>query len=182
MNDNPDLAKAVSLAISDPGAVLPRKVAHPADWDGLPTYEQKAAWQARAVLEAVRPWLAGPTPEQMVREFNAGAEQAGHGYSDTELALQLVGEEVQELHDAIAAEDPVAIADAAADVVYNAVGIAVARGIPFDEVLQAVHLSNMTKLIPPIVRRGDGKIVKGPHFKPPEIARALGLDEENADA
>lgn len=60
MPDNPDLAKAVSRAISDPGAVLPRKVLVEEDWDGTPTYEPVTGWQARAVLEAVTPFLAKP--------------------------------------------------------------------------------------------------------------------------
>lgn len=53
MNDNPDLAKAVSRAIFDPGKITPRRQ----DTFGVPSLEPLDLWQARAVLEAVGPFL-----------------------------------------------------------------------------------------------------------------------------
>ena len=56
-----------------------------------------------------------------------------------------------------------------------AYGTAHVYGIDLDAVLDAVHVSNMTKLGADgrPVRRADGKILKGPHYRPPEIAAVL---------
>jgi len=110
----------------------------------------------------------------MVREFYEGADLAvGGGFDLAPLWQRLMDEEAQELRDAIAAGDPVETADAIADSCYAIIGLAVALGIPFDRVFAEVHRSNMTKLIPPITRRPDGKILKGPAFEPPRIAEVL---------
>lgn len=120
------------------------------------------------------------TPEQMLREFHAGADLPlpDHPTARPELGSQtgrakILAEEVDELGDAIEAGDIVAIADACADVVYAVVGTAVTYGLPFDALLAEVHRSNMTKLIPPVVINEDGKICKGPHYQPPGIAAIL---------
>lgn len=113
------------------------------------------------------------TPEQMLIEFHTKAKQVGGGFRSAELRQKLLDDEVQELRDAVAARDLVEAADAIADIVYAAVGTAVELGIPFDAVLAEVHRSNMTKLIPPIQVREDGKILKGPRYDPPDIAPLL---------
>jgi predicted HAD superfamily Cof-like phosphohydrolase len=113
------------------------------------------------------------TPEEMLREFHEAAHQVGGGFGTARLRQELLDSEVQELRDAIAAGDRVLAADALADIVYVAVGTAVRLGIPFDKVLAEVHRSNMTKLIPPIELRADGKILKGPHYEPPQIEAIL---------
>lgn len=93
------------------------------------------------------------------------------------LRQALIDEETGELRDAVAAGDIVAIADALADIVYVAYGTACVYGIDLDAVLDEVHASNMTKLgvdgRP--VRRADGKVLKGPDYRPPDIARVLGV-------
>ncbi len=94
------------------------------------------------------------------------------------LRQSLIDEETGELRDAVAAGDIVAIADALADIVYVAYGTACVYGIDLDAVLDEVHASNMTKLgadgFP--VRRPDGKVLKGPDYRPPDIAGVLGID------
>jgi len=93
------------------------------------------------------------------------------------LRQSLIDEETGELRDAVAAGDIVAIADALADIVYVAYGTACVYGIDLDAVLDEVHASNMTKLgadgLP--IRRPDGKVLKGPDYRPPDVAGVLGI-------
>ena len=73
------------------------------------------------------------------------------------------------------APDPVEIADALGDGVYVKYGHAIERGIPLDDVLREIHRSNMSKLGDdgkPILR-DDGKILKGPNYSPPDIAKVI---------
>jgi len=71
--------------------------------------------------------------------------------------------------------DPVEIADALGDGIYVKYGHAIERGIPLDDVLREIHRSNMSKLgadgLP--ILRDDGKILKGPNYSPPDIAKVL---------
>lgn len=81
-------------------------------------------------------------------------------------------EEGIELDDAMGqAEDLVDIADAICDLIYVLCGTAVSFGIPLDECFAEVQRSNMSKLMPDgsVLRRGDGKIMKGPDFSPPDL-------------
>jgi predicted HAD superfamily Cof-like phosphohydrolase len=93
------------------------------------------------------------------------------------LRQALIDEEVEELRAAAASADVVEIADALADIVYVAYGTARVYGIDLDAVLDEVHSSNMTKLGADgrPVRRADGKVLKGPGYRPPDIARVLGV-------
>ena len=97
------------------------------------------------------------------------------GDDQVALRLALIREEVGELAAAAADADIVGIADALADVVYVAYGTAHVYGIDLDAVLDEVHASNMTKLGADgqPVRRADGKILKGPDYRPPDIAAVL---------
>ncbi len=62
-----------------------------------------------------------------------------------------------------------------ADVVYVAYGTALVHGIDLDAVIAEVHRSNMTKLGPDgrVARRADGKVLKGDHYRAPDVARIL---------
>lgn len=75
--------------------------------------------------------------------------------------------------------DLVETADALADLVYVIYGMAIESGIDLDKVLAEVQASNLSKLMPDgsVKLREDGKVLKGPNFFQPNIARALGLDE-----
>lgn len=67
-------------------------------------------------------------------------------------------------------------ADALADTAYVVEGSAVQLGIDLDPVFAEVHRSNMSKLGAdgkPIYRAEDGKVLKGPGFRPPDIGRVL---------
>lgn len=97
------------------------------------------------------------------------------GPDQVQLRLRLIEEEVAELRAAAETGDLVGIADALADVVYVAYGTAVVHGIDLDAVLEEVHRSNMTKLGADgrPVRRADGKVLKGPHYSPPDLMSVL---------
>ncbi|OKL50048.1 GNAT family N-acetyltransferase [Boudabousia marimammalium] len=73
--------------------------------------------------------------------------------------------------------DIVEIADALADIVYVVYGAALELGIDLPAVLSQVQASNMSKLMPDgsVKYREDGKVLKGPDFFGPEIAKVLGL-------
>ncbi|MDO4259509.1 MAG: GNAT family N-acetyltransferase [Actinomycetaceae bacterium] len=69
-------------------------------------------------------------------------------------------------------------ADALADLIYVIYGMALECGMNLDAVLAEVQASNLSKLMPDgsVKLREDGKVLKGPDFFPPNIARALGLE------
>ena len=100
------------------------------------------------------------------------------------LRQALIEEEVSELRAAADAGDLVGVADALADIVYVAYGTAHVYGIDLDAVLDEVHSSNMTKLGADgrPVRRADGKVLKGPDYRPPDIAAVLAAATPPADA
>ncbi|MCU7728682.1 nucleotide pyrophosphohydrolase [Actinoplanes sp. KI2] len=91
---------------------------------------------------------------------------------------RLLDEEVGEVAEASAAAQldpsPRRLAELArelADVVYVAYGTAITHGIDLDAVIAEVHRANMSKLDEngrPVVR--DGKVQKGPNFRPPDLA------------
>jgi len=95
------------------------------------------------------------------------------------LRLKLIDEEFGELQVALARaveeRDIIEVADAIADLLVVTYGTAHEFGIPIDEVFEEVHASNMSKLGAdgrPIYRE-DGKVLKGPNFRPPDIKGVL---------
>ena len=71
--------------------------------------------------------------------------------------------------------DPIEGADAAGDSIYVWVGLFIELGINLDDVLREIHASNMTKLGEDgtVLRREDGKVLKGPNYMPPQIDAVL---------
>jgi predicted HAD superfamily Cof-like phosphohydrolase len=126
---------------------------------------------------------AGPSRiAEQVREFHrafrlplADRPTAALESGQVELRQALIEEELAELRAAGSAGDLVGVADALADIVYVAYGTACVYGIDLDAVLDEVHASNMTKLGADgqPVRRADGKVLKGPDYRPPDIAAVL---------
>lgn len=54
-------------------------------------------------------------------------------------------------------------------------GVALQQGVRLNDAISAVHAANMSKLGPdsePILRE-DGKVLKGPDYRPPDMASAL---------
>ena len=89
--------------------------------------------------------------------------------------LDLIQEELVELAQALAEGDIVEVADALADIIYVTAQQAEALGFPVDVLLTQVQESNMSKLGSdgkPIFRT-DGKVLKGPDFRPPDIREVL---------
>ena len=84
--------------------------------------------------------------------------------------------------EAVAADDGtrdvIETADALADLVYVIYGMAIESGMDLDSVLAEVQASNLSKLMPDgsVKLREDGKVLKGPNFFQPNIARGLGLE------
>ena len=91
------------------------------------------------------------------------------------MRLDLIEEELEELKDACFNKDMVEVADALADLLYVVYGAGHAFGIDLDDSFREVHVSNMSKLGEdgkPIYRE-DGKVMKGPNFKPPALQEVL---------
>lgn len=57
-----------------------------------------------------------------------------------------------------------------ADLAYVVYQFAAAAGWDLDEALERVHTSNLSKLVDgKPLRRDDGKVLKGPNYKPPQL-------------
>lgn len=125
---------------------------------------------------------------QALEEFH---EACGYRHSprpsvedDEKRALwsQLFREEADELMAAIERRDLVGVADGLGDVIYVTLGAALAFGIPIEEVFEQVHESNMSKVHTGVTAREDGKIMRGPDYRSPQLAELLvGGREQECD-
>jgi len=93
---------------------------------------------------------------------------------DLELHGRLLTEELAETIAAMRERDAVEILDGLVDLAYVVLGVALDCGFDLDAAFEEVHRSNMSKLLPDgtVLRREDGKVLKGPNFTPPDL-RAL---------
>jgi NTP pyrophosphatase (non-canonical NTP hydrolase) len=89
-----------------------------------------------------------------------------------DLRLNLLGEELDELHLAMQLDDLIEISDALGDLLYVLLGTAVSYGIDLEPVFEEIHRSNLSKFIDGS-RREDGKWMKGKSFTPPNLAPIL---------
>ena len=91
------------------------------------------------------------------------------------LRLDLIEEELDELHYAIDNKDMVEIADALGDLLYVVYGAGHAFGIDLDECFKEIHASNMSKLGPDgkPIKREDGKVLKPDTYFPPDLKNIL---------
>lgn len=97
------------------------------------------------------------------------------GGSERSMRRSLLREECGEYLDAETANDIVGIADALGDMVYVIYGTALTYGIDLNAVITEIHRANMSKLGEdghPIYR-GDGKVLKGPNYIPPDIEAVM---------
>jgi predicted HAD superfamily Cof-like phosphohydrolase len=86
------------------------------------------------------------------------------------LRYELIREELQEFAEATRQRDVVATADALGDLLYVVFGAAVTYGIDLEPVFAEIHRSNLSKLEEgEVLRRPDGKILKGCDYSPPEL-------------
>jgi predicted HAD superfamily Cof-like phosphohydrolase len=125
--------------------------------------------------------MSRPDLHEMVRQFHdvyssfTGDFPAFPPAEIVDLRLSLIAEELSELRDAVAAGDVCEVADALGDLLYVVAGAGLAFGLPLREVVEEIHRSNLSKLGKdgkPIYRE-DGKVLKGPNFTPPDLARML---------
>lgn len=86
----------------------------------------------------------------------------------------LIKEELDEYLEACDNKDIIEIADAIGDMLYLVLGAAVEHGINIEPVFDEIHRSNMSKLENgEVIRRNDGKVLKGSNYFPPNIKKAL---------
>ncbi|MFG2307095.1 MazG nucleotide pyrophosphohydrolase domain-containing protein [Streptomyces sp. NPDC048566] len=87
----------------------------------------------------------------------------------------LLAEEAAEVAEVSVAGPLDRLAHELADVVYVAYGTALVHGIDLDAVISEIHRANMTKIGPDgrIARRADGKVLKGDHYRAPDVADVL---------
>lgn len=95
---------------------------------------------------------------------------------DLGLHADLLKEELAEALDAMETGDPVELLDGLTDLVYVAYGCALECGFDLDAAFAEVHRSNLSKLMPDgtVLRREDGKVLKGPNFSPPDLRKLAG--------
>lgn len=121
------------------------------------------------------------SPADLVREFH-------HAFGldartvPTEVAPELaahrgelLAEEAAEVAEVSVAGPLDRLAHELADVVYVAYGTALVHGIDLDQVIAEIHRANMSKLGPDgqIARRADGKVLKGEHYRAPDVSAVL---------
>ena len=108
------------------------------------------------------------TPLSQAKEF-----REAYGLTNTKRSMQkaLIDEEWSEFHEAYHHKDDCEQLKELADLVYVCYQYAACTDWDLDEALSRVHKSNMSKLGEdgkPIYR-GDGKVLKGPNYKPPTL-------------
>ncbi|MEW2622330.1 MazG nucleotide pyrophosphohydrolase domain-containing protein [Streptomyces sp. NPDC048106] len=121
------------------------------------------------------------SPVDLVREFHRAFGLDDRG-TPTEIPRELaahrwdmLAEEAAEVGE-VAVEGPLdKLAHELADVVYVAYGTALVHGIDLDEVIAEIHRANMSKLGPDgqVSRRADGKVLKGEHYRAPDVSSVL---------
>ena len=115
--------------------------------------------------------------EEFMTAFGQDVETEPTWTSVSELRYDLIDEELKELRQALIERDIVEVADALTDLLYVVYGAGHSFGLDLDKCFEEVHNSNMTKLGPegkPIYRE-DGKVMKGPGYRAPDLKTTLGL-------
>lgn len=129
------------------------------------------------------------TPFEMVKEFHETyglpvANSPGHPSEDrVKLRRDLISEEYWEYDRAVDTGDLINLAQELADLLYVTYGAALEYGIDLDAVVAEVHRANMSKLDVDgsVIRREDGKILKGPAYKEPNIEAILFPETKEAE-
>jgi len=125
--------------------------------------------------------MTSPPPAALVREFHlVFGLDARTTPTEVSSAIaahrgELLAEEAAEVAEVSVTGPLDRLAHELADVVYVAYGTALVHGIDLDAVIAEIHRSNMTKLGPDgqVMRRADGKVLKGDHYEFPDVAAVL---------
>jgi len=111
------------------------------------------------------------------RSFDAMAHCLNRQDCTPSYRVHLIAEETAELAHAFLRRDLIAVADAIGDIMYVTIGTAETFGLPWVEILQEVHRSNMTKQVR---RPGNERMRdKGPDYEPPNIVDVLAKGRNN---
>lgn len=120
--------------------------------------------------------LQSITIGQMLAEFSDAIGDGRRSYAEwADLRKRLLREELEEVIQALDSGDILNLAQELADLVYVAYGTAFVPGIDLDAAVAEVHRANMSKLGPDgqFEERPDGKILKGRHYRPPDMRVAV---------
>jgi predicted HAD superfamily Cof-like phosphohydrolase len=93
------------------------------------------------------------------------------GGPEAHYGLGAIREELAELERAAAAGDVPGTADALGDLLYVTIRMGLIWGVDLRLIFAEIHASNMTK--DDNIVRGDGKVLKGPNYRPPDIEGVL---------
>ena len=118
----------------------------------------------------------GTTLLDQAQEF-LQAYSVANSSSGTLIQKSLIDEEWSEFHEAFYFESEEAQLKELCDLVYVCYQFAANKGWDLDEAMDRVHKSNMSKLDEngqPIYRQ-DGKVLKGPNYKPPNLTDLLNV-------
>jgi len=102
------------------------------------------------------------------------------------LRIRLIQEEFDEVKAAIANRDIANLGKELADLLYVVYGAGAVFGLDLDRIFALVHKANLTKLGEdgkPVRRESDGKVLKGPNYKPaaPEVEKLINDALEDKD-
>lgn len=107
-----------------------------------------------------------------VRIFMDACDQNEIGFGkQSDLYMNLISEEFNELLHAYTEKDMVEIADACRDLIWVIEGLEHTLNIPQQEVWDEVARSNLQKISPDgkVIKRSDGKVQKPEGWTPPNI-------------
>lgn len=116
--------------------------------------------------------------KEVIKPVRKLMEASGQNFPDAataQLYLKLIAEESEELADAVNTNDEVAQLDAVCDLVWVLAGFALAKGWLLRSAWEEVVRSNLSKIPEDgvMLRREDGKFLKGPNYTPPDLKRFL---------
>lgn len=132
-------------------------------------------------MAALQEWYDATSDSSMPGTNRWIEEKDAYGRKkNAQLRLDLIREEFHEVSDELldlinGRGDRVKLAQELADLLYVVYGAALNFEIPLEDVFQAVHAANMTKVgeSGKVERTPSGKIAKGPHYVAPDIASVV---------
>lgn len=117
-------------------------------------------------------------PFQNQADFMTACDQSTTGWNDEQykMYLDLINEEVQELHDALNDNDKVEQLDALIDILVVTIGAINSMGADGESAWNEVMSTNFAKIDPAtgkVRKREDGKVLKPDGWKAPQLEQFL---------